>query len=97
MAKPKTAEPKIRYVDIPEFPETFADTVETFVFDGVTFRCVFSVTRLDRPKPPSPASGGQAPVGAIAMPPGQVPVCSIPSWPPLQRRTRDLRSGHGYA
>ena len=69
MAKPKTAEPKIRYVDIPELPETFADTVETFVFDGVTFRCVFSVTRLDRPKPPSRASGKRYPACRLVLTP----------------------------
>ncbi len=67
MSKPKTAGPKFRYVDIPELPETFADTIEEFVFDGVTFRCTFAVTRLDTPKPPSPPSGRRYPACRLVL------------------------------
>ncbi len=63
MAKPKTAGPKFRYVDIPELPETFADTVEEIVFVNVTLRCIFSVTRIDTP----PTSGKRYPTCRLVL------------------------------
>jgi hypothetical protein len=38
--------PTIRYVDLPELSETFADSVHTMVWDGQTLRVEFCVTRF---------------------------------------------------
>ncbi len=63
MSKPKTADPKYRYVDIPELPETFADTIHELFVDWVTFRCTFAVTRVDLP----PTSGKRYPACRLVL------------------------------
>ena len=35
----------LRYVELPDLPETFADSVHTMVWDGQTLRVEFCVTR----------------------------------------------------
>jgi hypothetical protein len=44
---PQPKKPVISYVDVPELPETFVDSVRHFIFDGHTLRIEFTVTRLD--------------------------------------------------
>jgi hypothetical protein len=38
--------PAARFVDLPELPETFADSIHTMVWDGQTLRVEFCVTRF---------------------------------------------------
>jgi hypothetical protein len=44
-----------RYVDLPDLPETFADSLHTMVWDGQTLRIEFCVTRF-----PEAAAGTEA-------------------------------------
>jgi hypothetical protein len=72
--------PKLRYQDIPDLPETFADSIGQWIFDGQNLRIEFTVTRLDpggsresadRPPASRRAHGAHAPMrGGIdpAMP-----------------------------
>jgi hypothetical protein len=45
MAVQKSSTDKIKYVDLPDMRETFADTVHTVAWDGQTLRIEFGVTR----------------------------------------------------
>lgn len=56
----------IRAVDMPEMPETFADSIGTVTFDGNTFRVDLCVTRMDKPK-----EGVKKPTGK------QYPACRL--------------------
>jgi hypothetical protein len=47
-------EKQIRYVDLPEVSETFADSLKLALFDGQSVRIEFCVTRYDEPSPPNP-------------------------------------------
>ena len=38
--------PTVRYADLPELAETFADSIHTMVWDGQTLRVEFCVTRF---------------------------------------------------
>src|SRR5262245_57953251 len=38
------------FVDMPQLAETFADSVQTLLFDGQNLRIVFCASRLDEPK-----------------------------------------------
>jgi hypothetical protein len=49
MAEKVLQEMPIEYVDIPELPETFADTLTGFAYDGM-FRIELSVTRIGQQK-----------------------------------------------
>jgi hypothetical protein len=50
----------VRFVDLPDLPETFSDSIQGFAYDGNTLRIVFSVTRLDDPKPGAAPSARQS-------------------------------------
>ena len=62
--------PTIRYIDRPDIPETFADSVSGLVFDGQTLRLEFAVTRLDEVKPNMPISGRRYPACRLVLAPG---------------------------
>ncbi len=47
-------DPQVQYVDLPDVPESFADSIQRFMFDGNTLRLVFAVNRFDDAKPPNP-------------------------------------------
>ena len=47
----KLPEDQVRYVDIPELSETFADSLGGLMFDGQSARIEFCITRMDIPKP----------------------------------------------
>ena len=56
MPKQPPAQPgklNLVYVDRPEVPETFVDSLQRTVIDGVHARMEFVVNRLDDPKPPA--------------------------------------------
>jgi hypothetical protein len=46
---------KLEHVDLPELPETFADSINQVFFDGQTLRINFGVTRVDPPAQPQTA------------------------------------------
>ncbi len=51
----------IRYIDLPELSETFADSFHSLIFDGQTARIEFCVTRMDDLKPPEKPTARQYP------------------------------------
>ena len=59
----------IRLVDRPELAETFADSVNSLLFDGQMLRIEFGVTRLDEVKPNAPLSGRRYPACRMVLPP----------------------------
>lgn len=67
MAKQKGTGPKMRFVDLPEVGETFADSIHGLYFDGITLRLIFTVTRWDDPKPPTPPTGKQYPACRLVL------------------------------
>lgn len=59
----------IRYVDRPDIPETFADSVSGLIFDGQSLRIEFAVTRLDEIKTNVPITGRRYPACRLVLPP----------------------------
>jgi hypothetical protein len=59
----------IRLVDRPELAETFADSVNSLLFDGQMLRIELGVTRLDEVKPKTSLSGRRYPACRIVLPP----------------------------
>jgi hypothetical protein len=59
----------IRYVDLPDCKETFADSVTAAYFDGQSLRIEFGITRLDEMKPNSPVTGRRYPAQRIVLTP----------------------------
>jgi hypothetical protein len=58
----------IKYVDLPELPETFADSVNSVSFDGQTLRVEFGVTRFDQSSSSQrPTSGRRYPASRIVL------------------------------
>jgi len=45
MALHQQPSPQTRFVDLPDLPETFADSIRTMTWDGLTVRIEFCVTR----------------------------------------------------
>jgi hypothetical protein len=68
-ARPGQPSPAFRYIDRPELPETFADSVTGLFFDGQCLRIEFSVSRLDEIKPDTPIAGRRYPACRIVLPP----------------------------
>jgi hypothetical protein len=60
----------IRYIDLPDCAETFADSINYIYFDGQSLRIEFGVTRLDDVKPNTPFTGRRYPAQRIALTPG---------------------------
>ena len=61
--------PVIRHLDRANMDETFADSINTLIFDGQTLRIEFAVTRFDEVKPGSPISGRRYPACRMVLPP----------------------------
>jgi hypothetical protein len=59
----------IRYIDRPDVPETFADSVSGLIFDGQSLRIEFAVTRLDEVKANVPITGRRYPACRLVLPP----------------------------
>jgi hypothetical protein len=69
-AKPAAAQTaSIRYVDRPDYAETFADSINALYFDGQSLRIEFGVTRLDEAKPNTPITGRRYPASRVALTP----------------------------
>jgi hypothetical protein len=59
----------IRYVDLPDCNETFADSVTSAYFDGQSMRIEFGVTRLDEVKPNTQVTARRYPAQRIVLTP----------------------------
>ena len=59
----------IRYIDLPNMAETFADSINALYFDGQTLRIEFGVTRLDSVKPKESMTGRRYPACRLILPP----------------------------
>jgi hypothetical protein len=57
----------IKYVDLPEMAETFADSVNSISFDGHTLRIEFGVTRFDQTAGQKPTSGRRYPATRMVL------------------------------
>ena len=62
-------EKNIRYVNLPELSETFADSTNLILFDGQSVRIEFCVTRMDEPKPPKQPTAKKYPVCRLILTP----------------------------
>ena len=61
--------PKLRYQDIPELPETFADSIGHWIFDGQMLRIEFTVTRLDPTGSSQQPTGRRLPAARVVLTP----------------------------
>lgn len=69
---PAAAPPRqvtLRYVDLPDCMETFADSIAHLSFDGQALRIEFAVTRMDDVKPNAPLTGRRYPACRLVLPP----------------------------
>ena len=62
-------QPTFRYVDQPELAETFADSINSLLFDGQSLRIEFGVSRLDEMKQNVPATGRRYPACRLVLTP----------------------------
>jgi len=65
----KIPEKNIKYVDIPEVSEIYADTMTKIEADGRGARIEFSVTRMDDIKPPKETTAKRYPVCRLVLTP----------------------------
>jgi hypothetical protein len=68
-----SAPPKLRYQDIPDLQETFADSIGQWIFDGQMLRIEFTVTRLDPGGPTEQRTGRRLPAARMVL----TPVCAV--------------------
>jgi hypothetical protein len=61
--------PALRYVDLPDCAETFADSIHSVTYDGQTMRIEFSVTRMDDAKKGAPLTGRRYPACRLVLSP----------------------------
>ena len=57
-----------RYVDRPDIPETFANSINALFFDGQMLRIEFGVNRFDEMKPNAPLTGRRLPACRLVLP-----------------------------
>jgi hypothetical protein len=60
----------VRYIDRPDCPEAFADSINSVFFDGQTMRIEFGITRMDEVKQNAPLTGRRYPAVRLVLPPG---------------------------
>jgi hypothetical protein len=61
----------LQHVDLPELPETFADSIDLVFFDGQTVRINYGVTRFSQPQQSGGAmSGRRLPACRLVLTPG---------------------------
>jgi hypothetical protein len=68
-----TTPPKLRYQDIPDLPEIFADSIGQWIFDGQNLRIEFTVTRLDPGGSRDQPTGRRLPAARMVL----TPVCAV--------------------
>jgi hypothetical protein len=59
---------EIRYIDLPEISETFADSIGPISINGEATRIELQITRLDEPKPDKQPSARKHPACRLVMP-----------------------------
>ncbi len=59
----------VRYVDLPDCAETFADSINSVFFDGQTMRIEFGITRMDEMKKDQPLTGRRYPACRLVLAP----------------------------
>ena len=59
----------LRYVDLLDCKETFADSVNNVYFDGQSLRIEFGITRFDDIKPNTPVTGRRYPSQRMVLTP----------------------------
>ena len=69
MDQPKPKPVELRYVERLDCDETFADAINSVLFDGQTLRIEFGVTRLDERKPDAPVTGRRYPACRLVLTP----------------------------
>lgn len=67
MAEQNTKQLKLRYQDVPDLSETFADSVGSWYFDGSTLRVEFLVTRMDPENSSGTRTGRKLPVCRLVL------------------------------
>jgi len=67
MPNERPREPKLRYEDIPSLPETFADSIGQWYFDGSTLRIEFTVSRFDERKSSEQRTGRKLPACRLVL------------------------------
>jgi hypothetical protein len=72
-ARGSAPRPKLRYQDIPDLPETFADSIGQWIFDGQNLRIEFTVTRLDPGGAPGQPTGRRLPAARMVL----TPTCAV--------------------
>jgi len=65
---PENPGPALVYVERPDISETYADYLETVVFDGTSIRMEFVVNRFDRPNPQGTPSGRRVTAARLVLP-----------------------------
>ena len=60
--------PALKYVDRPDIAETFADGLETVIFDGSAFRMEFVVNRFDPPNAKGVPNGRKVTAVRLVLP-----------------------------
>jgi hypothetical protein len=68
-AQPVPAAPTIRYIDVLDCKESFADSINNVYFDGQSLRIEFGITRLDDIKPNAPVTGRRFPAQRLVLTP----------------------------
>lgn len=64
-----STEVKVRYIDLPELSETFADSINSLLFDGQTLRIELGVSRVDEMKAGAPISVRRYPACRLVLTP----------------------------
>lgn len=59
----------VRYVDRPELAETFADSINSLLFDGQSLRIEFGVLRIEEMKSNVPVKGARFPACRLVLTP----------------------------
>lgn len=59
----------VRYLDRADMEETFADSINSLLFDGQTLRIEFGVTRFDEVKGNTPLTGRRYPACRLVLSP----------------------------
>jgi hypothetical protein len=59
--------PTYSYVDLPEMPETFADSVHALLFDGQMLKITCAVNRMDAAQSPNQTGGKRYPACRLVL------------------------------
>src|SRR5579872_5364834 len=66
--QPQHATPLLEYLDLTELPETYADFVQSLIFDGQTVKITFAVTRYEGREGQSGPSGKRYTACRLVLP-----------------------------